>query len=31
MPIYFKMSENKTPIDPDMICEEIFPNLETGC
>jgi hypothetical protein len=25
------MSEKKTPIDPDMICEEIFPNLKTSC
>jgi hypothetical protein len=27
MSIYFKMSEKKTSIDPDMVCEEIFPNL----
>jgi hypothetical protein len=25
------MSEKKTSIDPDMICEEIFPNLKTSC
>jgi hypothetical protein len=25
------MSEKKTPIDPDMICEEIFQNLKTSC
>jgi hypothetical protein len=24
---YFKTSEKKTPIDPDKISEEIFPNL----
>jgi hypothetical protein len=22
------MSEKKTPIDPDMICEEIFPKFK---
>jgi hypothetical protein len=31
MTIYFKMPEKKTPIDPDMICEETFPNLKTSC
>jgi hypothetical protein len=25
--VYFKTSEIKTPIDPDKISEEIFPNL----
>jgi hypothetical protein len=27
MSINFKMSEKKTYIDPDMVCEEIFLNL----
>jgi hypothetical protein len=31
MSVYFKISEKKTPIDPDMICEQIFPNLKTSC
>jgi hypothetical protein len=31
MSIYFKMSEKKTPINPNMNCEEIFPNLKTSC
>jgi hypothetical protein len=31
MSIYFKISEKKTSIDPDMVCEEIFPNLKTSC
>jgi hypothetical protein len=26
-PVYLKTSEKKTPIDPDKISEEIFPNL----
>jgi hypothetical protein len=26
-PVYFKTSEKKTPIDPEKISEEIFPNL----
>ena len=25
-PVYFKTSEKKTPIDPEKISEEIFPN-----
>ena len=25
--IYFKMSEKETSIDPDIVCEEIFPNF----
>jgi hypothetical protein len=29
--IYFKMSKKKTSIDPNIICEEIFPNLFTSC